>query len=151
METVVFHAKRSKNEVNPNHTIAFQKHSDGTIHCTYAKPHNGLDPYSKKFGRLLTTARLNDLNNRLEKKNVDIKIGFDSPRKIKRYVPNSVVTTMHYYLNKAKKVLKIDEERPITLRGQFADWCKYEDEELRMVPTSAVVLCFSPKLIEPKK
>jgi len=151
MEAIIFHAKRHKDDVNPNHTLAFQKHSDGTIHCTYAKPHNNLDSYSKKFGRSLAIARLGDMNTKLEKQKIARKANFLSSRQIKRYVPNTVITNMHYYLDKAKKILKIDEDMPIILRGQFADWNRYESEELKTVPTFAVALIINPFVITPKK
>lgn len=151
MGTIVFHAKRHRDDVNPNHTIAFQKQEDGTLHCTYAKPHNGMDSYSKKFGRELAERRMDDFNEKIGAKKIKSKQeGLTTARKIKRFVPNTVVSSMAYYADKARKALKIDDDNPIIVRGQFADWERYESEELKMVPTCAVALTVDLNVIRPK-
>lgn len=151
MDTVVFHAKRHKDDVNPNHTIAFQKQENGTLYCTYAKPHNGMDSYSKKFGRELVTRRMEDFHKKIEEKRIKPKQdGLTTARKIKRFVPNTVVSSMAYYADKARKVFKMDEDNAIVVRGQFADWIRYEDEELNMVPTHSVALTIDLNVIRPK-
>lgn len=148
MDEIVFHAKLNKGDIHPHHTIAFRKQSNGTILCTYAKPHNDMDRYSKEFGRDLALARLSDLQIKLAGKKIRVKEdNLTTTRKIKRFAPNTVVTNMGYYLDKAKKALKIDGNPTIVLRGQFADWEKYEAEELKAVPTHAVALMIDPTVI----
>ena len=58
---IVFHAKRSRDNRNPSHTLCFE-HKDGALLCTYSKPHPGLEPYCKATGTRVVKSRMRYLS-----------------------------------------------------------------------------------------
>lgn len=148
-ELVVFHAKQKKGDKDPNHTLLFKKENNVLI-CTYAKPHRGLDSYSKKFGKSLAEARMTQLLERIKTSKIQ-PINLFARRALKRYTPGTVASTMSYYAEKAARLLELGEDPKLSIRGQYADWDRYESEELDMVPTNAVVVQTTLKTITPKK
>lgn len=119
--TIVFHAKKSKDDKNPSHTLSFMT-KDGVLLCVYSRPHPGLESYSKASGRFYTGKRMESMLLELGPEALNPIGVTDKAEIIKRVVPTPVRKTLRYYASCAKKYFKLQENPIVFIRGQFADW-----------------------------
>lgn len=140
-QTIVFHARPSKTETHPSHTLCFHTQGDVLL-CTYAKPHPGLESYCKATGRDLTERRMNVLLEEI-KEEIPASPETQSITTFKRNVPACIRRTLKYYVKSAQRYFKMAEEAKTMLvfRGQYADWQTYMESGRKCkVPVKAVHL-----------
>lgn len=116
-----FHAKQSKEEKKPDHTLVFHS-ENGNLILGYSRARKDLgDSYSKFTGITLAEKqakqiRMRNLNISREeiKRRGIIKIHKEC---LKKVMPKKIVDSLEYYVDKAKKVWKIDHPIEILFRG----------------------------------
>lgn len=138
-DTLVFHARPSKEEKNPSHTLCFHI-KNNLLLCTYSKPHPGLEAYCKVTGRDLTERRMQTFIKEVESSSIAGLID-NNLRNLSKYAPSCVRKTLKYYTNCAIRYFKLDKNPTLVLRGQFADWETYMAKgKTSRVPVTAIWL-----------
>ena len=127
MDTIVFHARKSKEDRTPKFTIRFghekqlgEESSD--LLCVVSKPHPRLEAYSKRIGNDLTERRLIQLAGKLEGSKI---IQVKNKHELSKLIPNGTVNLIHFYANRARRYFQIENPRLI-IRGYEINWVRTE-------------------------
>jgi len=125
MDTIVFHARKSKEDKTPKFTIRFGHEKQlgeesSNLLCGVSKPHPRLEAYSKKTGNELTEKRLIKMAEDLEtSKTVAIK----NKKELARILPNGTASIVHFYADRARRYFQIENPKLI-IRGHEIEWVR---------------------------
>lgn len=128
MNSIVFHARKSKEDKTPLFTVRFAAEQQfganaSTLLCTVSKPHPFLETYSKKTGNKMTQDRM----EKLEKEVGTVPtISTSSKTELAKYLPRGVVKMIPFYADRARRFFKLENPR-LVVRGTKVSWIKTDD------------------------